>query len=151
MLGRDGSEARLIFPGLSGFYASMGPIAYTIMRVIFGIIMIMHGWPKWTRGADAVGTAFATNYGLPSWFAGIAIFLEVIGGAALVVGLATRFFASALAVELLIAMFAAHWAKGFSVGAGGYEYVLFLGVVCFYFAIRGGGPYSVDAKIGKEL
>lgn len=91
------------------------------------------------------------NYGLPRWFALFAIFFEIIGGAALVLGVATRFFAAALAIELLIAMFAAHWAKGFSVGAGGYEYVLFLGVVCFMIAIRGGGQYSVDAKLPKEL
>jgi putative oxidoreductase len=75
----------------------------------------------------------------------------VFGGAALVVGLFTRFFASALAIELLIAMFAAHWAKGFSASQGGYEYVMFLGFISFYIAIRGGGPYSVDRKIGKEL
>ncbi|MSO68626.1 MAG: DoxX family protein [Pseudolabrys sp.] len=144
-------DTKLIYPGLAGFYATMEPIAYAISRVVFGWIMIMHGWPKWTRGVDAVGAAFATNYGLPRWFAGLAIFLEIVGGAALVLGVATRFFASAIAVELLIAMYAAHWAKGFSVGAGGYEYVLFLGVVCFYFAIRGGGLYSVDRQIGKEL
>ena len=144
-------EPQLIVPGLAGFYAKMEPIAYTITRVVFGIIMIMHGWPKWGRGADAVGNAFATNYGLPRWFALLAIFFEVVGGAALVAGLFTRFFAAAIAIELLIAMFAAHWAKGFSVGAGGYEYVLFLGIVCFYIAIRGGGPYSADAKIGKHL
>lgn len=145
------STPKLIFPGLAGFYAAMEPIAYTITRVVFGIIMIMHGWPKWGRGVDAVGNAFATNYGLPRWFAMLAIFFEVVGGAALVLGLATRFFASALAIELLIAMFAAHWAKGFAVGGGGYEYVMFLGIVCFYIAIRGGGPYSADAKLGKEL
>ena len=148
---RAGSEPKLIFPGLADFYRTMEPVAYTIARVVFGIIMIMHGWPKWTRGAEAIGTAFANNYGLPRWFSVLAIFFEVVGGAALVIGLATRFFASALAIELLIAMFAAHWAKGFSVGAGGYEYVMFLGFVCFYIAIRGGGPYSADAKIGKEL
>jgi putative oxidoreductase len=129
----------------------MEPIAYTIMRVVFGFIMIMHGWPKWTRGAEAIGNAFATNYGVPRSFAYLAIFFEVVGGAAVIVGLFTRFFASALAIELLIAMFAAHWAKGFSVGGGGYEYVMFLGFVCFFIAIRGGGVYSVDAKIGKEL
>jgi putative oxidoreductase len=149
MFGQNGPK--LIFPGLAGFYATMEPIAYTITRVVFGAIMIMHGWPKWTRGADAIGTAFANNYGLPRWFAMLAIFFEVVGGAALVLGLATRFFASALAIELLIAMFAAHFAKGFSVGGGGYEYVMFLGFVSFYIAIRGGGPYSADAKIGKEL
>jgi putative oxidoreductase len=145
------NEPRLIFPGLAGFYAKMEPIAYAITRGVFGFIMIMHGWPKWQRGADAVGAAFATNYGVPRWFAILAIFFEIVGGAALVLGLATRFFASALAIELLIAMFAAHWAKGFAVGGGGYEYVLFLGIVCFFIAIRGPGPYSVDAKIGKTL
>ena len=144
-------EPKLIFPGLAGFYAAMEPIAYAITRVAFGWIMIMHGLPKWTRGAEAIGTAFANNYGLPRWFAPLAIFFEIIGGAALVLGVATRFFAAALAIELLIAMFAAHWAKGFAVGAGGYEYVLFLGVVCFMIAIRGGGTYSVDRVIGKEL
>lgn len=145
-------EPQLVIPGLAGFYARMEPIAYTIVRVVFGIIMIMHGWPKMmVAGPDRVGQAFATNYGLPSWFSYLAIFLEVFGGAALVAGLFTRFFAAAIAIQLLIAMFVAHWAKGFAVGGGGYEYVLFLGIVCFYMAIRGGGPYSADAKIGKHL
>ncbi|MBV9557482.1 MAG: DoxX family protein [Pseudolabrys sp.] len=146
------SPNRLIFPGLSSFYNSMEPVAYTIARVVFGIIMVIHGWPKaMVAGVDRVGAAFSNNYGLPTWFAYLAVFFEVFGGAALVVGLFTRFFSAAIAIELLIAMFAAHFAKGFSVGGGGYEYVLFLGIVCFYFAIRGGGPYSVDAKLRKEL
>ncbi|MGN6463432.1 MAG: DoxX family protein [Pseudolabrys sp.] len=140
-----------MFPGLSGFYASIEPIAYTIVRVAFGWIMIMHGLPKWSRGVETIGKAFVANYGLPSSFAYAAIFLEIVGGAALVVGLFTRFFAAALAIEMLIAMFAAHWIKGFSAGQGGYEYVLFLGLVSFMIAIRGGGPYSVDRAIGKEL
>lgn len=142
----------LVIPGLHGFYAKMEPIAYTITRVVLGIIMIMHGYPKlFVAGVDRVSTAFATNYGLPGWFAYLAVLFEIVGGAALVLGLFTRFFGAALAIEMLIAMFAAHFAKGFSVGAGGYEYVMFLGFVCFYVAIRGGGPYSVDAKLGKEL
>jgi putative oxidoreductase len=41
--------------------------------------------------------------------------------------------------------------KGYHIGAGGYEYVLLIGVVLLTIAMRGGGPYSVDAKIGKEL
>jgi putative oxidoreductase len=145
-------EPQLIIPGLAGFYARMEPIAYTITRIVFGAIMIMHGWPKlMVMGPDRVGTAFVNNYGVPSWFAYLAILFEVFGGAALVLGLFTRFFAAALAIELLIAMFAAHFAKGFAVGAGGYEYVMFLGFVAFYISIRGAGPYSADAKIGKHL
>ena len=136
--GADVNGSKLIFPGLADFYARMEPIAYTITRVVFGFIMIMHGWPKWTRGAEAIGTAFANNYGLPRWFAPLAIFFEVVGGAALIAGIATRFFAADAE------------ALG-PVRGGGYEYVMFLGFVCFYIAIRGGGPYSVDAKLGKEL
>lgn len=150
MFGNSGPK--LIFPGLSGFYAAMEPIVYTIVRVVFGVIMILHGWPKlMVAGVDRVGANFVNNYGLPSWFAYFAILFEVFGGAALVFGLFTRFFGAALAIELLIAMFAAHFAKGFSVGGGGYEYVMFLGFVAFFIAIRGGGQYSVDAKLGKEL
>jgi hypothetical protein len=29
--------------------------------------------------------------------------------------------------------------------------VLLIGVACFLIAIRGGGPYSVDRFVGKEL
>jgi len=46
---------------------------------------------------------------------------------------------------------AVHLKAGFSVSNGGYEYILLLGIVMFAIAIRGGGPYSVDRLIGKEL
>jgi len=151
MFGHD-KEPQLIIPGLAGFYARMEPIAYTIVRVVFGITMFMHGWPKLTvAGPDKVTAAFANNYGLPAWFGYLAMFFEIVGGAALVAGLFTRFFAAALAVEMLIALLTVHISKGFSASAGGYEYVLLLGLVSFYIAIRGGGPYSADAKIGKHL
>jgi putative oxidoreductase len=88
---------------------------------------------------------------MPNVLAYSAVFLETVGAICIAIGLFTRFFAAAIAIELLIAMLAAHWAKGFSVGAGGYEYVLFLGIVMFAIALRGGGPYSVDRVIGKEL
>ena len=144
-------QTKLIFPGLAGFYTTWTEISYTLVRIVIGIMFIMHGLPKWNNGIERVGNAFATNYGLPRWFAAIAVFFELVGGACLVVGLFTRFFAAALAIEMLIAMFAAHWPKGYSAGAGGYEYVLLIGVVCFAIAIRGGGCLSVDRAIGKEL
>ena len=33
----------------------------------------------------------------------------------------------------------------------GYEYPLFWGLVMLAIALRGGGPYSLDRKIGREL
>jgi putative oxidoreductase len=44
-----------------------------------------------------------------------------------------------------------HMLKGFAANQGGFEYVLLLGIVMLAIAIRGGGPYSLDRVIGKEL
>ena len=146
-------EAKLIYPGLAGFYSNWTDIAYTLVRIVIGIIFVMHVWGKFKVGAAAVaGNVMAKNGLEPSLgFAYAAMFLESVGGVCLIIGLFTRFFAAALAIEMLIAMFAVHWAKGFSVGQGGYEYILLIGIVTFLIAIRGGGPYSVDRAIGKEL
>ena len=146
-------DVKLMYPGLAGFYASAGPFAYTACRVVVGIIMIMHGWTKYNIGAGPVAANVMAKNGLePSLgFAYAAIGLELVGGVCLVIGLFTRFFAAALAIEMAIAFLAVHMAKGFAAGAGGYEYVLLIGVVLFAIAIRGGGPYSVDRQIGKEL
>jgi putative oxidoreductase len=149
----DWGRPKLIYPGLAGFYASMQPITYTLVRVAIGLIIFVHGWGK-VMGPGAAGvTKYFAGLGLPApgALAYWAIFIETVGALCVAAGLLTRFFAAALAIEMLIAMFAVHWAKGFGIGQGGYEYVLLLGIVLFAIAIRGGGPYSVDAKIGKEL
>lgn len=153
MNGSQSGETKLIFPGLAGFYATMMPIAGTLVRVVVGIMFLMHVSVKFKIGAAAVGANIMAKNGLEPGlaFAYVVMFLEVVGGACLVIGLFTRFFAAALAIEMLVALFAVHFAKGYAAGAGGYEYVLLIGAVCFVIAMRGGGPYSVDRLIGKEL
>jgi putative oxidoreductase len=121
-------QAKLLYPTLSTFYEGMLPVAATLVRIIVGVMFLMHVSGKFKIGAAAVASNIC-----------------------LIIGLFTRFFAAALAIEMLIALLAVHLAKGYAASAGGYEYVLLIGVVCFTIAIRGGGPYSVDRLIGKEL
>ncbi len=150
----NGSNApKLIFPGLAGFYATWREISYALVRVVVGIMFLMHVSFKFKIGAAAVAANIMAKNGIePALLCTyIVMFLEVVGGACLVIGLFTRFFAAALAIEMAIALLFVHLPKGYSAGGGGYEYVLLIGVVCFAIAMRGGGPYSVDAKIGKEL
>ena len=147
------SDAKLLIPGLAGFYQSMRDVAYTLVRVTIGYNLFMHGWVKITGpGLDGV-TGVMAKLGLePAMlFAAAAIFLETVGAVCVIIGLFTRFFAAALAVEMAVAFWVVHMPKGFSAAQGGYEYVLLLGIVLFAIAIRGGGPYSVDRAIGKEL
>ncbi len=146
-------QTKLIFPGLAGFYATWSDIAYTLLRVIIGYILFMHGWAKVTGAGLAGVSGFMAKNGLEPGlaFAAAAMFLETVGAICVIIGLFTRFFAACLAIEMDIAFLVIHMSKGFAAGSGGYEYVLLLGIVMFAIAIRGGGPYSVDKMIGKEL
>src|SRR5438876_4770429 len=145
-------DVKLIYPGLAGFYESMLPVAATLVRVVVGIMFLMHGWAKFNAGVARIATNFG-NYGLPmpDLFAYTAMGLELVGGVCLIIGLFTRFFAAALAIEMGIALIVVHLPKGYAASGGGYEYILLIGAACFLIAIRGGGPYSVDRAIGKEL
>ncbi|MGC1465398.1 MAG: DoxX family protein [Pseudolabrys sp.] len=145
-------EQKLIYPGLAGFYATWSPIAYTLLRVIIGYIIFMHGWGKLGTGVGGI-TAYMAKQGLEPGivFACAAMFLETVGAACVALGLFTRFFAAALAIEMGIAFVHVHLPKGFAANKGGFEFVLLIGIVLFAIAIRGGGPYSVDRAIGKEL
>jgi putative oxidoreductase len=146
------TQPKLLFPGLAGFYASWRDIAYTLVRVIIGYIFFMHGWAKFNGGIAGLASGMAKNGLEPSQlFAGAAMFLETVGALCVIFGLFTRFFAAALAIEMGIAFLVVHLPKGFSAAQGGYEYVLLLGIVLFAIAIRGGGPYSLNRLIGKEL
>jgi putative oxidoreductase len=150
MNGRGGTK--LIYPGLAGFYEKMFPIAAALVRVVVGIMFVMHVSGKFHSGADAVAGYFGKNGLQPgALFAYTAMALESIGGVCLIIGLFTRFFAAALAIEMLIALITVHLPKGYAAGGGGYEDVLLIGIVCFTIAMRGGGPYSADRMIGKEL
>ena len=122
------------------------------MRVVIGYILFVHGWNKVDAGFAAEVAYFVkAGFALPTICAAAVIFLETVGAACVAVGLFTRFFAAALAVELGIMFIAVHAPRGFSASRGGYEYVLLLGIVMFAIALRGGGPYSVDRVIRKEL
>jgi putative oxidoreductase len=147
------TETRLLFPSLAGFYETMLPIAATFVRVIVGIMFLMHVSGKFKAGAAAVAANTLAKNGIEPalMWAYVIMFLESVGGVCLIIGLFTRFFAAALAIEMLIAFLFVHLSKGYSAGAGGYEYVLLIGAVCLVIAMRGGGIYSVDRLIGKEL
>jgi putative oxidoreductase len=146
------SQAKLMYPGLSGFYENMLPIAETFVRIVIGVMFLMHVSGKLTAGPAAVAGNLAKIGLQPAiLWAYVLIFFESVGGACLILGLFTRFFAAALAIEMLVALLLVHLSKGYAASTGGYEYVLLIGAACFLIAIRGGGPYSVDHAIGREL
>jgi len=146
-------EPRPIFPALARYYPFASDLAYLIVRVTAGLMLIPHGWPKvFTRGAAGVATML-TNYGVPFALpsAYLIMTLETVGGILIAIGFFTRPIAALLVVEFLVIIFIAHWPKGYAVSAGGVEYPLFWGLVLLAIMLRGGGPWSLDRKLGREV
>ena len=79
-------ETKLIYPGLAGFYGSWGDIAYTLVRVIIGYNLFMHGWVKVTEAGLAGVSGYMAKQGLEpsSAFAIAAMVLETVGAACIV-------------------------------------------------------------------
>lgn len=144
----------LVFPGLRPFYERVAPLVYPLVRLTAGLWVLPHGYQKLMFGADAVAANVLAKNGIaPALpFAYLIIFLETVGGLCVALGLLTRPFAAALAIEFAVITFGVHWPRGFLWTGGGFEYPLMWGIVYFIVAIRGGGHLSVDRDvIGREI
>jgi putative oxidoreductase len=150
------TSPRPIVPAFSGIYQAFEPFALPLLRVAMGLVLVPHGCQKlfgWFGGAgfekfteifDKVGWHPAAF-----WVAVVAL-TESVGGLMLAFGFLTRFAAAAILIFMINAVWATS-AKGFFWTQGGLEYSLIIGVVALVFLIRGGGEYSVDHALGREL
>jgi len=145
------TEPKLLLPQLQSFYDSVIPLAWPIARIAIGLNLMIHGWGKVSRGPGAFVKPFADLGFEPAilWVWG-GLLIEFVGGIALMLGLFTRFWAAAAAIEMAIISYL-YLKNGFSWLNRGYEYTLMWGLICFAMSLRGGGPYSLDRKLGREL
>ncbi len=127
--------------------------ALLLARIAIGVIFLAHGWQKlFTNGIDGT-TRFFTSAGVPvpglsAWAATV---LELVGGGALVLGVAVPVVGVLLALDMLGAFFFVHAGKGIFVAQGGWELVLALGVTSLLLAALGAGRLSVDhALFGRR-
>jgi putative oxidoreductase len=121
-------------------------LAVLVTRVAVGLVFFAHGWDKlFINGIDNT-VAFFDQVGVPAapvavWFAAL---VELVGGAALILGLAVP-VAGLLLLGTMIGAFAfAHADAGIFVSQGGFELVLVLGAAALLLAVVGAGRFSVD-------
>ena len=142
-----------MIPALRALYEPLAPYAYAFMRFCVGATIVPHGYSKLFQGAVAPAAGMIAKLGLEpasawAYFIGG---VEFFGGILLAVGLLTRLAAAMLVVEFAVIVFAVKSAAGFFAFKGGFELELLLGVLCLAIFFKGGGRFSVDGAIGKEL
>lgn len=155
----DTSEPRRIIPALGPFYDNTRDLSYLIIRLTAGGMLLVHGIQKLTMSSIA---GFAANSlarrgiepSVPLAYA--VFFLETIGALCIIFGLFTRIFAAMIGIQFLLIIFNAHWGTGFkdfpwNRQGGGWEYPLFWAFIWLAIGLRGGGPYSLDRKLGREF
>ena len=144
-------EPRLLIPQLKPFYDWVAPLTWPMVRLIVGLMIIPHGWPKLMMGLEATAQMALVKRGITPAepLAVVLIILETVGGLCVALGLFTRFFAAAITIEMSVIVY--HHLPKFGWGAGGYEYPLMWGLIMFVIALRGGGAYSLDRKLGWQL
>jgi putative oxidoreductase len=125
-----------------------GPFALLLLRVVVGVVFVVHGFNKFFVGGMGEVTASFEKLGipLPSLAAPAVAGIELLGGIALILGAALPVAGVLLALVMLGAIVFVHGGKGLLAQQGGYEYVLVLAAVSLAIGFTGGGAFALDNR-----
>lgn len=134
----------------------------TLARIILGIIFFAHGSQKvfgWFGGPGLRQTlrTLTQFVGLPSIVALVAVGAELVGGAALVLGLLGRISALGIAVNMLAAILMVHGRFGLFMNwfgdrkGHGIEYHLLAIALAIVIIAKGSGAFSLDLLLSTRM
>jgi putative oxidoreductase len=125
------------------------PYAALLLRIALGTMFIAHALLKVFVFTLPGTVAFFQSVGLPGALAYLTVFVELLGGVALIAGFQVRWIAAALIPVLLGATWV-HSGNGwlFTSANGGWEYPAFLSVAALVQALLGAGVFAVSGNTG---
>jgi putative oxidoreductase len=145
------NDPKLLIPALGPLYRALAPATEPLIRAAVGLSLAAHGYPKLFVNPAANAAFFEQAGYSPGMFWAIVVGLtETVGGLCFAAGFLTRLFSVPILIFLVTAIHY-HTQFGFYWNARGIEYPLVLSLVVLHTLIRGGGPWSIDARIGREI
>jgi putative oxidoreductase len=126
--------------------SQLAPYAAFFMRLAVGGVFLAHGLEKFHRGIPATA-AFLHDVGFPfaQVWAVVLIAIETVGASCVLLGIVTRVWASMMAVEMAVAIFAVQLPGGRNLEL---EALLLAGSVTLM--ALGDGPLSVAVRFSKR-
>jgi putative oxidoreductase len=125
------------------FLDRLQPLALLVLRLVLGIIMIAHGYPK-VFGGMGHHVQSVQNLGFPGWMAYLSAAAEFGGGILVIVGMLTRFASLAILINMAVAILKVHWKNGLT-GEHGYQFPLSLAAIAFALIFLGAGAIAMDS------
>jgi putative oxidoreductase len=145
----DTSGTRLIVPALGSLYAKMHDGAETLLRVLAGGILAIHGSTKIVDPFGAAGMVEGLGVYPGVFWSPVLAVTEFFGGILIALGLLTRPAAFAGMIVLLVTVWF-HWVTTGEGFFGAEKSILWSAILAF-FVIRGANRHSVDARLGKQF
>ncbi|WP_136618334.1 MULTISPECIES: DoxX family protein [Mesorhizobium] len=145
----DNPRNSLVIPGLGRVYAALHDGAETVLRVVAGTFLTIHGSQKISNPFGAAEMVEGLGFYPGALWSLLLACTEFFGGILIAIGLLTRPAAFAGLFVLLVTVWF-HWVtmgQGFS----GAEKSLLWVAILLFFVIRGGNRHSIDARIGKAF
>lgn len=131
------------------------PLGLAILRVVVGVIFVVHGSPKLFGGVGGFAESLAgLGFPLPALFAWAGTLLEFFGGLALIAGLLVTPVALLLVVEMSLGILLVHAANGFWVvgpGRNGVEFNLLLIAALLALVLAGPGAAAIGRGRGDRV
>ncbi|WP_105385087.1 DoxX family protein [Neorhizobium alkalisoli] len=121
------------------------PYGILLLRILTGVALLAHSlYLKVFVLTMPVTVGFFQSLGLPGPMAWLILFVEIITGVTLILGIKPRFAAAAAAAVLLGATWA-HSGNGweFSSTGGGWEYPIFWSLALVSIALLGDGAHAL--------
>jgi putative oxidoreductase len=133
--------------------AGLAPYAPSILRVIVGIVFFVYGTNKLSDPNGFAGFVGSLGFPAPDLFAWLVIGLEIVGGAALVLGVLVRPIALLFLIEMTVTTALVKLERGIAPAEGsGMEIDIVLWAAAAVLVILGAGRLSVDRDvIGREI
>jgi len=132
-------------------WTRMQSLGLLALRLVAGTAFILHGWPKIQHPMSWMGD------GAPPVLQLAAALAEFGGGIALILGFLTPLATAAIAINMVFALFLAHFPKHQPFVGGGpggsFELPLLYFAVMIALLATGPGRYSLDAMLfrGREI
>lgn len=145
----DNPRNALVIPVLGRLYAALHDGAETVLRVVAGGFLAIHGSQKITNPFGAAEMVEGLGFYPGALWSLLLACTEFFGGIFIAIGFLTRPAAFAGLFVLLVTVWF-HWVT-MGQGYSGAEKSLLWAAILLFFVIRGGNRHSVDARIGKAF
>ena len=143
------SREQLVLPFLGPVYRLLSGPAETLLRIVCGLALVVHGTPKIMDPFGASGMVESIGF-WPGWLWSVLLAIGEFGsGVLLIVGFLTRPAAVVATIILLVTVYF-HWIE-LGQGWEGAEKSILWATVTIFFVVNGARTLSVDRILSRHF